>query len=80
MLIAEVELLGVGSLKEFTLTVEVDGNSTVVNLIGNGECRVVVVDCTDVPHIFGKLELTVDNVLRVGRPYTRNKGNNPLIS
>ena len=80
VLIAEIKLLCVRSLKELTLTVKVDWNSTVVNLIGNSKCRVIVIDCTDIPHVLGELELTVDNMLRIGRPYARNKGNNPLIS
>ena len=66
--------------KRNTLCVDVNRHSTVINLICDSKCRVIVIRSTDVPHIRRNFELTVHDMLRVRRPRVRDDINNPLIS
>ena len=67
-------------LKSIGTVVQFDGHGTVINLVCDGKGRVIVVSCTNVPHIRRNFELTVHDMLRVRRPRVRDDINNPLIS
>ena len=68
-----VALKGIGSF------IELDWHSTVVNLIGNGKGRIIVVRSTHKPGGIGNMDLTAIHFHRITLPCSRNQIQNPLI-
>ena len=69
----------IGCFERNTLGIDIDGKSTVVNLIGNGESRVVVVCRTNVPNVLGNQQLAIHKLFGVGIPAGRNQLDFPFV-
>ena len=70
---------GLGGLKGDALAVQVNNEGTIIDLVGDGEGGVVVVDGADVPDILGNLQESVPQVGRVVLPGGGHQLNAPLV-
>ena len=78
--VADVLRLRLRRVERDALAVEVDDERAVVDLIRNGEGRVVVIRGSYVPDVLRDLQFAVDEVVRVARPGGRDELDLPFVS